>query len=127
MKSPSAVRLDSIDDPSAEPRKSRGDWIDVAQDSLVEEGIDAVRITRLAEDLGVTRGSFYWHFKDRDELLTCLIERWERKNTAAVLNAVQQAQNLADGILKLFDIWIDPKLFDPASRLGLARLGTERT
>jgi AcrR family transcriptional regulator len=101
------------DEATAEPRLGRADWIAAALELLIEEGVDAVRITRLAEALAVTRGSFYWHFKDRDDLLAALIARWRRRNTAAVVSAVRDAADLADGILRLFDAWIDPARFDP--------------
>ena len=98
---------------SAEPRLGRGDWVEAALRVLVEEGVEAVRITRLADGLSVTRGSFYWHFKDRDDLLEALVGRWRRGNTAAVLEQVEGAASLTDGILGLFDVWIDPARFDP--------------
>ena len=92
---------------------SRKDWLEAGLKLLIEEGVASVRITRLAEALGVTRGSFYWHFKDRDALLEALVETWAGKNTAAVLEAVEDAVSLAHGILALFEVWIDPERFDP--------------
>jgi AcrR family transcriptional regulator len=89
------------------------DWIQEALNLLVNRGADAVRITALAEALAVSRGSFYWHFKDRDALLDALIEHWRSKNTAAVVTAMNEAQVLADGILNLFAVWIHFELFDP--------------
>jgi AcrR family transcriptional regulator len=43
-------------------------WVEAALDALAEGGVDAVRVDPLAKRLGVTRGSFYWHFKDRAAL-----------------------------------------------------------
>ena len=54
------------------------DWIRAAFARLAAEGIEAVRIELLARDLGVSKGSFYWHFQDREELLAKMFERWER-------------------------------------------------
>lgn len=51
-------------------------WIEAAMDALAEGGIDAVRIDPLAKKLGVTRGSFYWHFKDRAALHLAMLKRW---------------------------------------------------
>ena len=48
---------------------SASDWIEIALTTLVEDGIDAVQITALARRLDVTRGSFYWHFMNREDLL----------------------------------------------------------
>ena len=54
------------------------DWIRAAFARLAAEGIEAVRIELLARDLGVSKGSFYWHFQDREELLAKMFERWEK-------------------------------------------------
>ena len=100
-------------DRAPEPSLGRADWIRAALDLLVGEGIDAVRITRLAETLDVTRGSFYWHFKDREDLCRALVAHWARTNTAAVLDAVSDTPGLDHGILALFDAWLDAARFDP--------------
>ena len=55
---------------------SREDWIDVAWDALGEAGVEGVRVERLARRLGVTKGSFYWHFKTRPDLIDALLDRW---------------------------------------------------
>ncbi len=96
----------------------RFDWLQQALDIFVSEGIAAVRITRLAEDLGVTRGSFYWHFENREDLVGALVEFWQSKNTPALGKAVGEAHSLADGIFRFFEICIDTSQFDP--RLDLA-------
>jgi AcrR family transcriptional regulator len=56
--------------------RSREDWIDAAWSALGEGGVEGVRIERLARQLGVTKGSFYWHFKNRQGLIDALIDRW---------------------------------------------------
>ena len=53
------------------------DWIRAAFARLSTEGIESVRIELLARDLGVSKGSFYWHFQDREELLAKMLDRWE--------------------------------------------------
>lgn len=55
----------------------REDWLRAARLGLLRGGVEAVRVEKLARDLGVTKGSFYWHFKDRDELLELLLREWE--------------------------------------------------
>lgn len=56
--------------------RSREDWIDAAWEALGEGGVEGVRIERLARKLGVTKGSFYWHFKNRQGLIDALLDRW---------------------------------------------------
>lgn len=55
---------------------TREDWIDAAWEALGEGSVDRVRVEPLAKDLGVTKGSFYWHFKDRLALVDALLDRW---------------------------------------------------
>jgi AcrR family transcriptional regulator len=55
---------------------SREDWVDAAWHTLGEAGVDGVRIETLARRLGVTKGSFYWHFRNRQALIDALYDRW---------------------------------------------------
>lgn len=59
------------------PNRTVQDWIDAAQRTSVTEGIAGLKIDRLANRLGVTRGGFYHNFKDRDEFLDRIIRHWE--------------------------------------------------
>ena len=96
----------------------RLDWLQQALELFVAEGIDALRITRLADELGVTRGSFYWHFENREDLIRALVDFWKDKNTPAIIAAVETAARLEDGILRFFETCVDSTQFDP--RLDLA-------
>ena len=60
----------------AAARLNQDAWLDAAFAATVEHGFDGVRVLALADTLGVTRGSFYWHFKDHAALVTALLERW---------------------------------------------------
>lgn len=51
-------------------------WIDIAIDVVAKEGVSGLRVEVLAKRCGVTKGSFYWHFKDRQALLDAVLERW---------------------------------------------------
>jgi AcrR family transcriptional regulator len=62
-------------------------WIDAAQVAILEGGLAAVGVEPLARRLGVTKGSFYWHFTDRDALLTAMVERWAIKTEALISEA----------------------------------------
>ena len=68
----------------AKPRLKRQDWIDAAIQLLVEAGIGAVSVDRLAANLGITRGSFYHHFADREDLLRALLDYWADRWSYAV-------------------------------------------
>lgn len=96
----------------------RFDWLLKALEIFIEEGIDAVRITRLAEELKVTRGSFYWHFSNREDLIDALVNYWKSRNTNAIVDAVSAAESLSEGIFRFFETCLNPNLFDP--RLDLA-------
>ncbi len=52
-------------------------WIETATDVLAREGVAGLRVEVLAKLCGVTKGSFYWHFKDRRALLDAVLERWK--------------------------------------------------
>lgn len=66
-------------------------WIDAATEVLVDQGVDRVRVDVLAQELGMTRGSFYWHFKDRDELLRRVLQAWRDMATEALTRRLERA------------------------------------
>ena len=66
-------------------RLGREDWIHAALGMLKERGVDGLKIVGLAERLGVTSGSFYWHFADRSDLLASLLGYWEIAKTDAII------------------------------------------
>ena len=70
-------------------RLGKQEWINAGLVALAAHGADAVRVERLAETLHVTKGSFYWHFKDRNELLQALLEAWQSRATRAIIDAVE--------------------------------------
>jgi AcrR family transcriptional regulator len=51
-------------------------WIDAGLAAILEGGLAAVAVEPLARRLGVTKGSFYWHFEDRNALLGAMVDRW---------------------------------------------------
>jgi len=59
-----------------DPRLGRADWVEAAWELLGKGSLDQVRVDTLAKHLDVTRGSFYWHFKDRGDLIEAILERW---------------------------------------------------
>jgi AcrR family transcriptional regulator len=59
-------------------------WVAAAFDALADGGIDAVRVEPLAKALGITKGSFYWHFADRRALLDAMLDAWMQGRVAAI-------------------------------------------
>ncbi len=88
-------------------------WLGAAYETLLESGVDAVKIMPLAKKLNLSRTSFYWFFKDREELLDALISRWREKNTGNLIKrADAYAETLAEAMLNVFDCWLDSEVFD---------------
>ncbi len=64
---------------------SREAWVKAATNLIAQEGVQAVAVEPLALALGVTKGSFYWHFRSRDELIHAALEAWEQDQSADVV------------------------------------------
>ena len=94
-------------------RGSHEGWLEAAYDSLLESGVDSVKILPIAKRLNLSRTSFYWFFKDREELLSALISRWREKNTGNLVKQSEAyAETLAEAMLNVFDCWVNNDLFD---------------
>lgn len=70
-------------------RLTADDWARVALSAIGEGGLAAVSVERLAARLGATKGSFYWHFTNRDALLEAALSLWNREHTEAVIARVE--------------------------------------
>lgn len=68
--------LSNLSKPPEREQLSRDAWLDAAATAIAEGGFDNVRVLTLAKRLGVTRGSFYWHYQDHAELITSFLDRW---------------------------------------------------
>ncbi|SCB33814.1 TetR/AcrR family transcriptional regulator [Rhizobium multihospitium] len=94
-------------------RGSQEGWLEAAYSLLIDSGIDSVKILPLAKKLKLSRTSFYWFFKDREELLEALVGKWRDKNTG---NLVKQSEAYADSLVEamfnVFDCWLNKDLFD---------------
>lgn len=77
------------------------DWVIAGIAALAEGGIDAVRVERLAKQLGGSKGSFYWHFADRPALLAAMLELWEREGTADVIAHVADITDPAERLRRV--------------------------
>lgn len=67
---------------SEKEQLSRDAWLDAAANAIAEGGFGNVRVLLLAKTLGVTRGSFYWHFKDHQDLIVSFLQRWRDRRLA---------------------------------------------
>jgi AcrR family transcriptional regulator len=85
----------------ARARLSRQDWIGAALQALADGGTPAVAVERLADRLGTTKGSFYWHFKDREELITEALATWEREATDAVIEELKDVPDPVERLHRL--------------------------
>lgn len=110
--------LDTIPHMSADGRLVADDWVNAGLEVLVDRGVAAVKVLPIAKQLGVTRGSFYWHFKSREALLDRLLDTWEGKNTSAILQAAATPGTLIDKYIAVSRLWLGWSDFDP--RLDVA-------
>ena len=82
-------------------RLSSADWEAAALDALAEHGLAGVAVEPLARRLGVTKGSFYWHFADRDALLVAALARWETSYTEHVIDALEAVADPRERLARL--------------------------
>jgi AcrR family transcriptional regulator len=97
-------------------RLSRESWIDAALVALTERGVAGVAVEPLATRLGVTKGSFYWHFANRDELLAAALEAWEAERTDELIARLDEVPDPRDRLA----VWAQHALgADKALLVGL--------
>ena len=99
---------------STNVKATRDDWLDIALSVLAVEGVVRVTVLSLSERLGVSRSSFYWYFKNRDELLDALLDRWDRLNTRSIVAAAQEpASTVTQAVCNVFRCWVNSAIFSP--------------
>jgi AcrR family transcriptional regulator len=92
----------------------RGAWIVAARKVLIQGGIGAVKIGKLAARLRVSRESFYWHFKDLSELHRELLRDWQEGNSALYRALIDPARR--DGereFREMVELWLEERRYDP--------------
>lgn len=100
------------------------DWIAEARQMLIEGGVAAVQINPLAARLKVTRGGFYWRFRNRKDLLDRLLEDWRGSNCRAFMMALERAGSPQERYRRLVRLLVDEKDFDPALDTAIRQWGT---
>lgn len=99
---------------STAPKLDRSEWVRAGIETLSSKGLEAVRVEVLARQLNISKGSFYWHFKDRQDLLGAIVDEWE---------AHQSDWNTeGEGLANPVERWA--RLFELFSRPAYARLET---
>ncbi|MBD9479472.1 TetR/AcrR family transcriptional regulator [Pseudoxanthomonas sp. PXM02] len=90
--------------PTRNARLSADDWAQAALDLIAEQGVSAVAVEPLARRLGVTKGSFYWHFPSRDALLQAALERWEVVEQESVFGNLEKVPDPRERLRALFQL-----------------------
>ncbi len=104
-------------------RLSADDWVTAALEVLVSDGISAVKVLPLAKRLGVTRGSFYWHFENHEALLNRLLEVWEETNSGSIIRAATLEGSIVDRYVALMRCWLGMERFDPRLEVAVRNWG----
>jgi AcrR family transcriptional regulator len=96
-----------------------GDWARAALATIARGGIAAVAVESVAADLGATKGSFYWHFKNRDALIQAALDMWEQSRTESVIEELDHEPDPAERLRKLLEAAFERV---PADRAEIALL-----
>jgi AcrR family transcriptional regulator len=97
----------------------KAQWLSAGLEALRKGGVGSVRVERLAGDVGITKGSFYHHFRDRGALLDAVIEYWSREMTDAEFERIQTLRGgLAARLVALAEDVLEKGMgrYDPAIR-----------
>jgi AcrR family transcriptional regulator len=100
------------------PTLTAADWIEAALQLIAESGLRALTVETLAARLGVTKGSFYWHFKGRSELLTNALSRWEHRATTEAVTGLSAVTDVRQRL----GLMLDAASQEPRSRSLYAAL-----
>lgn len=105
--------------PETAARTSKADWLKCAVALLIAGGIEQVKVRTIAQSLGVSRSSFYWFFKSRQDLLDQILDFWLETNTRPLIERAERpADTACRSVLHIFECWVAEDLFDP--RLDIA-------
>ena len=109
------MQLDSTrQKPAGNVKVTREDWLNIALQVLISDGVQSVRVLPLANRLDVSRSSFYWYFKSRQDLLDHLLAYWEEKNTRNLIEHCElPTSSITEGALNITECWVVDELFDP--------------
>ena len=104
----------SSSSPTGNVKVTKDDWLNIALETLISDGVESVRILTLGNRLNVSRSSFYWYFESRQDLLDHLLAYWRDRNTRGIVErALRPAPSITQGVLNVFECWVDENLFNP--------------
>ncbi|CAB3953176.1 hypothetical protein LMG6001_03206 [Achromobacter insolitus] len=86
------VRSSNVELKASRSQLNPADWIRAARNLLVSRSVDAIRVEVLAKEMSVTRGSFYWHFKDREDLLQRMLLAWRDEATEQIIARFERGE-----------------------------------
>jgi AcrR family transcriptional regulator len=81
---------------------SAADWEREALGLVAERGVQALAVEPLARRMGVTKGSFYWHFPGREALLAKALCRWEEHDSRNLNKSLGEFDNPRDRLVSFF-------------------------
>ncbi|MDB1089983.1 TetR/AcrR family transcriptional regulator [Streptomyces sp. ACA25] len=109
------------------PSLTAEDWAEAALSAIREGGgLSAVAVEPLAVRLGATKGSFYWHFANREALVDAALARWEQQATDAVIARLAEEPEPAVRLRRLFAVTSLAAAEDPVEPALLAQAGHPR-
>jgi AcrR family transcriptional regulator len=95
-------------------KRVREEWLDVAREALIREGVEAVTVQSISRKLGVTRGGFYGYFGSRSALLKRLLNDWQDVNTRALRRIADRSRgDGAQQFKELVSMWIEDDDYSP--------------
>jgi AcrR family transcriptional regulator len=70
-------------------RLTKDDWVDHGLWTLANEGVNALKVGPMSTKLQVSRGSFYWHFRDVADFRSQILQSWQERTTDQVIQLVE--------------------------------------
>jgi AcrR family transcriptional regulator len=102
-------------------RLAPSDWAGAALAAIARGGVDAVAVETIAAELGATKGSFYWHFKNRNALIEAALDLWEQRRTDAVIKELEKVPDPATRLRTVMQGGIE---LGPTERAEIALLAS---
>ncbi len=94
--------MDMVRSRAARTTLTAEDWASAALEVIAEQGVDAISVEGLARRIGVTKGSFYWHFDGRESLVSAALALWEQRATREIIDRLSVEPDPAVRLERLF-------------------------